>query len=47
MRERVALLGGTVRAGPEPRRGWRVAVLIPVKQREQAEVVAQTARVEE
>jgi signal transduction histidine kinase len=49
MRERVELLGGTVRAGPEPERGWRVAVLIPLNQREQAQtqVVAQTARAEE
>lgn len=50
MRERVALLGGTVRAGPEPEHGWRVAVLIPLEQREHAEVVAQaaqTARAEE
>jgi signal transduction histidine kinase len=46
MRERVALLGGTVRAGPEPEHGWRVAVLIPLKQREQAEVVARTAGAE-
>ncbi|HEX5441763.1 MAG TPA: sensor histidine kinase [Ktedonobacterales bacterium] len=47
MRERVALLGGTVRAGPEPEHGWRVAVLIPLCQRAQAEVIAQTARAEE
>lgn len=47
MRERVALLGGTVRAGPEPEHGWRVAVLIPLKQREHAEVIARTAGAEE
>lgn len=44
MRERVALLGGTVRAGPEPGHGWRVAVVIPLKQQKQAEVIARTAR---
>jgi protein-histidine pros-kinase len=47
MRERVELLGGTVRAGPEPGRGWRVAVLIPLNQRERAQVVAQAASAEE
>jgi signal transduction histidine kinase len=47
MHERVELLGGTMRAGPEPEHGWRVAVLIPLNQREQAAVVAQTARAEE
>jgi signal transduction histidine kinase len=30
MRERVELLGGTVRAGPEPEHGWRVEVRIPL-----------------
>jgi signal transduction histidine kinase len=30
MRERVALLGGTVIAGPGPARGWRVEVVIPL-----------------
>jgi signal transduction histidine kinase len=29
MQERVALLGGTVAAGPEPERGWRVVVRTP------------------
>lgn len=29
MRERVAILGGTVRAGPGPDQGWRVEVVIP------------------
>jgi signal transduction histidine kinase len=43
MRERVALLRGTVRAGPEPGHGWRVEVEIPLKQREQAGVIARTA----
>src|SRR6185437_909092 len=47
MRERVALLGGPVRAGPEPGHGWRVAVLIPLTQRDEAEVVARTAGAEE
>jgi signal transduction histidine kinase len=32
LRERVALLGGTTSAGPEPERGWRVAMVIPIKQ---------------
>ncbi len=29
IRERVALLGGTVTAGPEPERGWRVVLCVP------------------
>lgn len=29
MRERVAILGGTVRAGPGPEQGWRIEVVIP------------------
>jgi signal transduction histidine kinase len=29
MRERVALLGGTLRAGPEPDGGWRVELEVP------------------
>jgi signal transduction histidine kinase len=29
MSERVALLGGTISAGPEPERGWRVEVRVP------------------
>jgi signal transduction histidine kinase len=29
MRERVALLGGAIAAGPEPGRGWRVEVHVP------------------
>jgi signal transduction histidine kinase len=30
MRERIALLGGTVRAGAEPDKGWRVEVRVPL-----------------
>jgi len=30
MRERVALLCGTVMAGPGPAQGWRVEVVIPL-----------------
>ena len=30
MRERVALLDGTLRAGPEPGHGWRVEVVLPL-----------------
>jgi signal transduction histidine kinase len=37
MRERVALLDGTLRAGPEPQHGWRVDVVLPLKIRGQAE----------
>ncbi|GHO56667.1 sensor histidine kinase [Ktedonobacter robiniae] len=37
MRERVASLCGTLRAGPEPRHGWRVEVIIPLTQQGQAE----------
>jgi signal transduction histidine kinase len=29
MRERVALLGGTLRAGPAPDGGWRVELEVP------------------
>jgi signal transduction histidine kinase len=36
MRERVELLGGTVRAGPEPEHGWRVEVRIPLPVRDGA-----------
>jgi signal transduction histidine kinase len=46
MRERVALLGGTVMAGPGLAQGWRVEVLIPlmprVEQREPARASAKT-----
>ena len=38
MNERVALLNGALRAGPEPGHGWRVEVVLPLKKREQAEV---------
>ncbi|GHO45766.1 hypothetical protein KSX_39290 [Ktedonospora formicarum] len=37
MRERVALLDGTLRAGPQPRGGWRVDVVLPLKKSEQTE----------
>lgn len=37
MRERVALLGGTLRVGSEPRHGWRVEVMLPLRPRGQAE----------
>ena len=40
MRERVALLGGTLQAGPEPEHGWRVEVVIPRKQEKHAEAIA-------
>ena len=43
MRERVEMLDG-VRAGPEPEHGWRVAVVIPLKQREQAEASTRVAQ---
>lgn len=29
MRERTALYGGTLEAGPRPQRGWRVHLLLP------------------
>jgi signal transduction histidine kinase len=41
MRERVTLLDGTMRAGPEPGHGWRVEVVLPIKKREQSEALAQ------
>jgi signal transduction histidine kinase len=44
MRERVALLDGTLRAGPEPGHGWRVEVVLPLKTRGQAEGSATGAR---
>jgi signal transduction histidine kinase len=44
MRERVALLEGTLRAGPEPGHGWRVEVVLPLKPRGQAEGIATSAR---
>ncbi len=43
MRERVALLDGTLRAGPEYRGGWRVEVVLPLKKQERAEVIATRA----
>jgi signal transduction histidine kinase len=44
MRERVALLNGTLRAGPEPGHGWRVEVVLPLRLRGQAEGSATGAR---
>ena len=44
MRERVALLEGTVRVGPEPGHGWRVTVMISLKQRGQDKDSTRTAR---
>jgi signal transduction histidine kinase len=37
MRERVALLEGTLRAGPEPEQGWRVEVVLPLTFQGQAQ----------
>jgi signal transduction histidine kinase len=37
MRERVSLLDGWLRAGPEPGHGWRVEVMLPLTSRRQAE----------
>jgi signal transduction histidine kinase len=34
MRERIALFGGQVDAGPDPEQGWRVKVLLPLPQAE-------------
>jgi signal transduction histidine kinase len=36
MRERVAILGGTLRAGPNPQHGWRVEVVLPLTKHTQA-----------
>ena len=44
MRERVALLDGTLRAGPQPGQGWRVEVVLPLKIRGQAEGSEMSAR---
>ena len=44
MGERVALLDGTLRAGPQPGHGWRVDVVLPLKLRGQAEGIATGAR---
>jgi signal transduction histidine kinase len=38
MSERVALLDGTLQAGPEPKHGWRVEVVLPLKMRKPADV---------
>ena len=40
MRERVALLDGTLRAGPELGHGWRVEVVLPLKQQGQVDATA-------
>jgi signal transduction histidine kinase len=44
MRERIELLEGTLRVGPQPRHGWRVEVVLPLKQRGPAEIIATRAR---
>jgi signal transduction histidine kinase len=44
MRERVALLDGTLQAGPQPGPGWRVEVVLPLTPRGQAEDSATAAR---
>ena len=44
MRERVALLDGTLSAGPQPGQGWRVDVVLPLKIRGQVEGSATSAR---
>jgi signal transduction histidine kinase len=44
MRERVALLDGTLQAGPQPGQGWRVEVVLPLNIRGQAEGSATVAR---
>ena len=44
MRERVALLDGTMRAGPEPAHGWRVEVVLPIKKRVQSAAVTSSSR---
>jgi len=44
MRERVALLDGTLQAGPQPGHGWRVEVVLPLKKSGQAEDSATGAR---
>jgi signal transduction histidine kinase len=43
MRERVALLGGTLRAGPDAGHGWRVEVVLPYEHRGPARAVAPRA----
>ena len=42
MRERVESLRGTLRAGPEPRHGWRVEVMIPLKPQGQVALLSPT-----
>jgi signal transduction histidine kinase len=36
IRERIALLGGTASMGPEPGKGWRVQVILPLQRNQQA-----------
>jgi signal transduction histidine kinase len=43
MGERARLLGGMVRAGPEPGQGWRVEAVIPIQQGRQVEAIATRA----
>lgn len=45
MSERVALLGGTLRAGPEPGHGWRVEAILPLKGLVQSEDATPQAHV--
>jgi glucose-6-phosphate-specific signal transduction histidine kinase len=44
MRERVALLDGTLQAGPQPGHGWRVDVVLPLTPRGQVEGSEMSAR---
>ena len=44
MRERVALLDGTLQAGPQPGQGWRVDVVLPLKIRGHVEGSETSAR---
>lgn len=44
MRERVALLAGTLRAGPDHGHGWRIEVVFPLKMRRPAEVSVTSER---
>jgi signal transduction histidine kinase len=42
MKERVALLGGAITAGPEPERGWRVEARLPLNATSEPESTAST-----
>lgn len=42
MRERVTLLNGALKVGPEPGHGWRVDVVIPLRPRKQAMIITPT-----